>query len=99
METFTRVTGLPARYNPITLEVFGSFIPKSGGPLTAATGEGFDPVADMVNFLRALRDGLVNRDLDHLRSIHPQLLTFEQWLRKTQWKGEPVLVQKLLVAK
>jgi hypothetical protein len=35
-----------------------------------------------------------DRDFDAIRRIHPNLTSFEDWLRRTDWKREAVTVQK-----
>jgi hypothetical protein len=35
----------------------------------------------------------IQRDLVQLRSLHPGLMSFEDWLRKTGWCGERLEVQ------
>jgi uncharacterized protein YbjT (DUF2867 family) len=71
--TFTKVTGIPAVYEPITLDEY--------------RGLGFPGATDMGNMFEFLQTYGCDRDFDFIDQIHPHRLTFEQWLRKTGWKG------------
>lgn len=78
--TLERVTGVPAEYRPMTLEEYAALdIPN---------------IHDQVNTLRFFIEYRLPRDYEALRKIHPNLMTFEQWVRKSGWRGEPGEVQK-----
>lgn len=78
--TLERVTGVPAEYRPMTLEEYA--------------GLGIANAHDVINLLRFLIEYRLTRNRTALLSIHPDLMTFEQWLKKTGWRGEPGQVQK-----
>ncbi|KAI0784293.1 NAD-P-binding protein [Abortiporus biennis] len=40
------------------------------------------------------RDGIVQRDLNWLRSIHPKIRTLESWMRETEYDGDLGIVLK-----
>ncbi|WP_261890948.1 NmrA/HSCARG family protein [Acaryochloris marina] len=81
VETFTQVTGIPAEYNPPTLEAFLS--------------SGIPNAHDVVNNFRLYREGYAApRDYEFLRQLHPGLRSFADWLKETNWKGEARAVQK-----
>ncbi|MEU7137827.1 NmrA/HSCARG family protein [Nocardia sp. NPDC046473] len=70
--TVERVTGTPCRYRSIPPDSLRSSMP----------GVGHDYAA-MFRFFQA-RDIIgLDRDLAHLRALHPELMTFENWLRAT----------------
>ncbi|PXX57392.1 uncharacterized protein YbjT (DUF2867 family) [Nocardia tenerifensis] len=70
--TFEQVTGTPCRYRPIPPDDLRSSMP----------GVGHDYAA-MFRFFQT-RDILgLDRNLTHLRELHPVLMTFEDWLRAT----------------
>ena len=75
-ETFERVTGTPAAYQDLPLDAVRAMVPGVGHDL-AAMFEFFQDV-DLVH--RA-------RDLPTLRRIHPGLMSFEDWLRTSDWTG------------
>lgn len=73
-DTFERVTGIPAAYEAMPLAVLRDMMPGLGHDFAAmfAFFQDFD-VLDRA------------RDITSLRQIHPHLMTFEMWLRKTGW--------------
>lgn len=77
---FEKVTGIPAEYRPMTLEEYAA--------------QGLPNAHDVINMLRFFIEYRLPRNLQSLKRIHPELINFEQWLRKTEWKGEPSEVQK-----
>lgn len=74
-EIFTRVTGIPSAYYPMSMDDFE----KIDMPFKH----------DFINMLKFFREVGLSRDHARLRSIHPGLLTFEAWLRQTGFRGEP----------
>ncbi len=64
------------------------------GALEAYAALGFPNIHDVVNMLQFFIDYGLPRDYELLRKLHPDLMTFEQWLTKTGWQGEPGEVQK-----
>lgn len=78
--TLERVTGVPAEYRPMTLEEYAA--------------QGIPNVHDVINMLHFFIQYGLPRDRNTLQKIHPDLMTFEKWLRKTGWQGESGEVQK-----
>lgn len=79
-ETFSRVTGIPAEHLDIPVEQqWNAAMPMAH---------------DLWNMHRFVQQIGWRRDYDELRRIHPGLLSFEAWLRRTGWHGEPREVQK-----
>lgn len=78
--TLERVTGVPAEYRPMSFEEYAAL--------------GIKNVHDVINLLRFFIEYGVKRDRTALLEIHPDLMTFEQWLKKTGWQGEAGEVQK-----
>jgi uncharacterized protein YbjT (DUF2867 family) len=78
--TFERVTGIPAAYVPMSMEEYEQLpIPMKH---------------DFVNMVKALNEFPPARDLAFLRTIHSEPVTFEAWLRKSGWRGEPDVFMK-----
>ena len=73
-EVFERVTGIPAAYQDLPLDVVRAMVPGVGHDLAAM----FALFQDVDVVGRA-------RDLAALREIHPDLVSFEGWLRSTGW--------------
>ncbi|MFE7311676.1 NmrA family NAD(P)-binding protein [Streptomyces sp. NPDC057555] len=74
--TFTHVTGVPSTYTPMPHAELRSAIPDFGHDYAAM----FQFFADRDLYVR-------DRDLTLLRRLHPDLMTFEDWLRRTGWRG------------
>ena len=93
-DTFSRVTGLSAVYEPMTLEEFRETHKGTVNDIQDSPDGEF--VGNMFEFIR---DYGIDRDYDFIKSINPKVMDFEAWLRHTEWKGEPVAVQNYFVAK
>ncbi|WP_020498769.1 NmrA family NAD(P)-binding protein [Sciscionella marina] len=74
--TFERVTGIPARYAELPLDALRTGTPEVG-----------HDYAGMFGFFQHYDLAGNARDLDLLRRLHPTLMTFENWLRRTGWDG------------
>jgi len=92
--TFTKVTGKKAVYKRLTMdEFFDLFI---NADLEAATNQ-VRPTGSWRKTIGSvwalLRDDILTRDFDWIRSVHPNTLTLEQWMRETQYDGtyQPLL--------
>jgi len=79
-EIFTRVTGVPSEYHPMSLEDFSRL------PIPF--------MHDFLHMMRFFREVGLSRDHAHLRDLHPGLRSFETWLRETGWRGETEQVFK-----
>ncbi|KAF8310126.1 nmrA-family protein [Clavulina sp. PMI_390] len=90
-ETFTKVTGIPATYRLLSMDdYFGLF---NGKEVPAATGvpisEGGLTWEDHFRCWWAVwRDNILKRDMNWIRSIHPNATTLEQWMRDTKYEGK-----------
>ncbi len=79
-ETFTRVTGIPAEYQPMTLEAFSQLpIPN---------------MHDLLLMWEFFNHHRLERDHAALRAIHPELMTFADWLKRSGWRGQQEALQK-----
>jgi hypothetical protein len=92
--TFTKVTGKKAIYKRVTMdEFFDLFI---NADLQAAT-QNVRPTGSWRKAIGGiwalLRDEVIKRDFDWIRSVHPNSLTLEGWMRETQYDGsyQPLL--------
>ena len=86
VEAFSRVTGLKAEYrNAYPRESLLTYFPALGeNPLAADETTGMAEYAVEFGYFRD------DRDTQWSRHIDPNTLTWEQFLRKTDWHGEPV---------
>ncbi len=78
-ESFEKQTGIPSEYQDLPLEVIIDSIPHVGHDLAA-----------MSALFQARDITIQDRDLNHLRSLHPGLMNFQQWMVTTGWRGAPV---------
>lgn len=76
--TFARVTGTPSVYATMSHDELRAAIPDFGHDYAAM----FQFFADRDLYAR-------DRDIDLLRRLHPDLMTFEDWLHRTGWTGSP----------
>ena len=90
--TFSRVTGIKAVYEPRTLEEFREKSRETVNDIPDSPDGEF--VGNMFEFIR---DYGIDRDYEFIKSINQQVMNFEDWLRHTHWKGEPVGVQNYFV--
>ncbi|GAA1931037.1 hypothetical protein [Streptantibioticus ferralitis] len=74
--TFAQVTGTPSTYTPMPQGDLRAAIPDFGHDYAAM----FQFFADRDLCTR-------DRDITLLRRLHPDLMTFEDWLRRTGWTG------------
>ncbi|WP_158631863.1 NmrA/HSCARG family protein [Chroococcidiopsis cubana] len=73
-EIFTKVTGIPSVLESSSIDEYRAL------PMPEA-----EDIAAMFEFAQSFG---MPRDYEFLRKLHPGLLTFENWLRKTNWHGE-----------
>lgn len=87
VDTFKRVTGLPAEYKSLTMdEYFALWNGKV--PLASAEPNGQTWEENFRAFFALWRDNITTRDMDWIQSIHPPT-TLEQWMRDHQYDGRP----------
>ncbi len=81
VSTFEEITGIPAEYRPMSENEF----------LSSGLPSAHDPLNNMLMY----REGFyAERDYDLLKSIHPTLMTFKQWLIDSKWRGESRTMRK-----
>lgn len=73
-KTFEAVTGVPAAYDDLPLDALRAMIPGVGHDLAA-----------MFEFFQDYDVASRARDIAALRAIHPELMSFDGWLRSTGW--------------
>lgn len=78
---FEETTGIPAEYQPITEDEF----------LSSGLPSAHDPLNNMLMYKHGY---FAERDYEVLKSIHPKLKTFKQWLIESEWKGESRAMRK-----
>lgn len=98
MQTFTKVTGKPAVFKPQTLEEWWTnFDDGVEDPVASdkTRGDGSRTIRDNFSaFWRVLRDDVVQKDIDWIRSVHPDTYTLERWMRESNYGGRTGTVLK-----
>lgn len=75
-DTFTKILGVKVKYNEVTPETYRGF----GFP-------GADDIGNMFQFKRDFNEDYVGaRDLSFSKSLNPELLDFESWLKQNKDK-------------
>lgn len=91
VETFKRVTGLPAVYKALSMDEFFELMNGKEVPVASAVPDGKTWDANFRSFFALFRDNIVKRDMDWIRSIHPPT-TVEQWMRDMKYTGIPTAI-------
>lgn len=88
-ETLTRVTGIPAVYEPLSMDAF--FALWSGEiPVASDDPKGKSWEQNFRESFALWRDGAyMKRDMDWIAKTHPGLMTLEKWMRETGYNGTP----------
>ncbi|KAH8797948.1 hypothetical protein F5884DRAFT_145570 [Xylogone sp. PMI_703] len=93
-QTFTRVTGLAAKYETITHEEWAIRWGTSAKlPYSTSDPKGPTMAENFAMLWPVFEDGLFKRDIEALRQLHPGLESLEDWMRRTNYDGniKPVL--------
>ncbi|KAJ7232312.1 hypothetical protein B0H12DRAFT_1328091 [Mycena haematopus] len=98
-KTFTKVTGTPAVYKRLTLDEFLNVFEadKFDAPLASnkKRGDGSKTLGEnLTAFIRVLRDDIVDKDMEWIRSVHPGTYTLERWMRENNYTGRTETVLK-----
>ncbi|KAL8283219.1 hypothetical protein RQP46_005997 [Phenoliferia psychrophenolica] len=93
--TFTKVTGLPARYQDMPFNEFADrFIGDPDGPIAVNVPHGTTKRQNFEKFFAYYTSGLCIKDIDGLRKIYPGMKTVEEWMRDTGYDGTPAMLLK-----
>ncbi|KDQ21957.1 hypothetical protein BOTBODRAFT_26361 [Botryobasidium botryosum FD-172 SS1] len=87
VETFTRVTGQPAAYVPLTLDAYWDTFTNPDIPVANALSGGTTFRENFSGFWAMWRDDIVKRDMEWIKSVHPGTVSLEQWIRETRYVG------------
>ncbi|KIY44842.1 nmrA-family protein [Fistulina hepatica ATCC 64428] len=101
VETFTRVTGIPAVYKRQTFDEWWNNFDSSATskPLGHWWKTGVMYRDNFTRFWSAYRDDIIKRDMDWILSVHPGTLTLEKWMRKNNYRGEYKLHEEGVILK
>jgi len=88
IETFKRVTGLPAVYKPVTMDEYFALYDGADQPVATQLAYGTTSFEDNFRgFFSQWRDNIIKRDMDWVKSVHPGTKSVEQWMREENYKG------------
>ncbi|KAJ6459621.1 NAD-P-binding protein [Mycena sanguinolenta] len=90
--TFTKVTGTPAVYVRLTVDEFLDVFDKEKMEAPIASdkkrGDGSKTMRENFGaFYRVLRDGMSDKDMEWVKSVHPGTYTLERWMRENNYTG------------
>ncbi|KAJ7139177.1 NAD-P-binding protein [Mycena epipterygia] len=98
VKTFTKVTGKPAVFKRQTIDEWwlNFDAEKLDNPVASDRKKGDGSSTVRQNFSavwRVLRDDVIKKDMEWVRSVHPTGDTLEQWMRENRYEGmaKPVL--------
>lgn len=87
-QTFSRVTGLAAKFQSITIDQWIVGFGSSGRLPYAASDPQGPTMADNFTLLwPVFEDDLFKRDLIALKKIHPNIESLEDWMKRTEYDG------------
>src|SRR5258708_2334028 len=89
VDTFKRVTGLPAEYKPVTMDAYFALWEGADQPVATQLAYGTTSFEqNFRGFFSQWRDNIVHRDMDWLKSVHPRTKSVEQWMREEHYQGD-----------
>ncbi|KAJ7704331.1 NAD-P-binding protein [Mycena rosella] len=97
--TFTKVTGKRAVFKRLTLDEWWANFDqeKIQNPIANAKqrGDGSTTIRENISrFWRVLRDDVIDKDMEWIRSVHPDTYTLERWMRENEYDGQGTSILK-----
>ncbi|KAJ3887936.1 hypothetical protein GG344DRAFT_80252 [Lentinula edodes] len=89
VETFTKVTGIPAIRKRMSIEEYLDRYPHTNRPIMRGDlGEKGPTIRETyAGMFRVWGDNLLTRDMDWIRRVHPTGYTLESWIREKGYDG------------
>jgi hypothetical protein len=94
---FTKVTGLPAIYQPVSYPQWLAAHPLKDAPAAVEDPTGISFADNFRAWWQLFEDDVCARDLDFCRRLHPKLQDIETWIRATGYDGRPKPLLKTFV--
>ena len=94
---FTRVTGLPAIYQPVTYQQWLAAHPLKDAPAAVEDPSGMSFADNFRAWWKLFEDDVCARDMEFCRRLHPKLQDIETWIRATGYDGRPKPLLKTFV--
>ena len=86
-EAFTKVTGKPAVYVPVTIDEYFGYFKNADVPVAPEAPQGMTFRQNFSGFWNSWKDDIVHRDMEWLKSTHPGLRSVESWMREHNYDG------------
>ncbi|KAJ3920534.1 hypothetical protein F5877DRAFT_89364 [Lentinula edodes] len=89
VETFTKVTGIPAIRKRMSVEEYLARYPHTNRPIMRGdSGEKGPTIRETyAGMFRVWGDNLLTRDMEWIRRVHPTGYTLESWIREKGYDG------------
>jgi hypothetical protein len=87
VETFKRVTNLPAVYKDVPYDEWIETIPYKDIPVARDVPTGTTFRDNFRAWWRIYHDDLLQRDMKWIEQVNPERVTVENWMRQTGYDG------------
>lgn len=87
VETFTRVTNLPAVYKDVSYDEWIEKVPFKNVPVARNVPEGRSFSDNFRAWWRLYHDDIIERDMEWIKKVNPERVTIENWIRQTGYDG------------
>jgi len=87
VETFKRVTNLPAVYKDVPYDEWVDKIPWKDDPVAQNVPTGTTFRDNFRAWWRIYHDDLLQRDMKWIEQTNPERVTVEKWMRQTGYDG------------
>jgi hypothetical protein len=87
VETFKRVTNLPAVYKNVSYDEWVDTLQLKDGPVAHNVPTGTTFRDNFRGWWRAFHDDLLQRDMKWIEKVNPERVTIENWIRQTGYDG------------
>jgi hypothetical protein len=90
VETFKRVTNLPAVYKDVPFdEWIEAYSPSKDIPIARDVPTGRSYRDNSRGWWRLYKDDIIERDMKWIEQVNPERVTVENWMRQTGYDGTP----------
>ena len=87
VETFKRVTNLPAAYKDVSYDEWIDKIPMKDAPLARDVPTGTTFRDNFRAWWRLYHDDIIERDMKWIEKVNPERVTIEKWMKETGYDG------------
>ncbi len=94
VETFKRVTNLPAVYKDVPYDEWVEQLPWKDVPVAKEVVTGTSFRDNFRGWWRLYQDDIIERDMKWIEQVNPERVTVEKWMRQTGYDGTPKPVLK-----